>query len=352
MNPRAYRRLILGASRCTGAQQFLRLWSKGPTVLFYHGVEEQILNPEIQGVQLPLPTFERQLGFLRHSREIISIDNLSRCISDGRGLDPRHVLLTFDDGYKNNLRLVAPMLHAYGLPFSVFVSTRHVTEGLRFPAYYIRAAILCTVKKSVHLPGISQTFNLATHDHRSRALATIIPAMKKAPQHRVEQITQECRDLLSPAEWAEVNERFASEQPMDWQDLAQIAEMGATIGSHCHDHWILNSQQNSEEAKRQLQHSKALIEEHVGNCRYLAYPNGTADDISVDAYSAAKSLGYRIAFTTIPGEITPDIDCLFAPRIYATPDHEEFCYRLNRSAKQNQVYRSACWRALHEPLPS
>ncbi len=349
MNSRAYRRLLLFVSRCSGAQRFFRLWSRGPTVLFYHGVEEHILDPELQELQLPLQTFERQIAFLRRNREVVSMDDLSECLSKGRSLDSRQVILTFDDGYKNNLRVVAPLLNAWRLPFTVFVSTRHISEGDRFPTYYIRAAIFHTQSKSVRFGSIGQSFDLTTRAKRSMALGTLLPTMKRAPQSVVEQIIAECRELLSPAQWAEVNAVFSSEQPMNWQDVRGINAMGATIGSHCHDHCILNSRQNEEEVWQQLKHSKSMIEKNVAACRYMAYPNGRAEDISGIAYSAAAA-EFRVAFTTIPGEVTADVDCFFAPRVFAVPDYEEFCYRLNRTARQNEVYRSARWGAKDRPM--
>jgi peptidoglycan/xylan/chitin deacetylase (PgdA/CDA1 family) len=337
----AIRRFALSASRFCGAQRLFRFWSRGPTVLFYHGVEENIVEPEIQALHMPLRIFERQVAFLRRNREVISMDYLDDCIARGSDLDPRHVVLTFDDGYKNNMQVVAPLLEAWKLPFTIFVSTKHVSEGCRFPIYYIRAAILFTQSDSIRLRSISQTFNLTTRASRSAALVRIVAVVKKAPQHLVEQIVAECKEQLTPMRWADLDAAFSSEEIMSWKDVRRASEMGATIGSHCHDHCILHSNQSREEVCRQLNQSKSTIEKHVATCRYMAYPNGKADDISSVAYSAARSAEFGIAFTSIPGEVTTDVDRFFAPRLFAVPEYEEFCYLLNRSSMQNQVYAMA-----------
>jgi peptidoglycan/xylan/chitin deacetylase (PgdA/CDA1 family) len=337
----AIRRLALTVSRYSGAQRLFRLWSRGPTVLFYHGIEENIVDREVQALHLSLRAFERQIAFVRRNREIVSMDDLYDCIASGRALDPRQVILTFDDGYRNNLRVVAPLLNAWKLPFTIFVSSRHISEGRRFPSYYVRAAMLYTQNESIHLRSIRRTFALTTRTTRSSALATIIAALKKAPQHVVDEITLECKEQLSRVQWGDLDAYFSSEEPMNWQDVRRVSEMGAIIGSHCHDHCILHSNQSKEEVCRQLNQSKSTIEKNVAACRYMAYPNGTTDDISSVAYAAAKSAGFRIAFTSIPGEVTADADRFFAPRIFATPDFEEFCYLLNRTSLQNQVYTTA-----------
>lgn len=347
MTSAAIRRLSLTVSRYCGAQRLLRLWSRGPTVLFYHGVEENILDPEVQGLHLSLQAFERQIAFLRRHREVVSMDYLYECLVNRYALESRQVVLTFDDGYKNNLRIVAPLLKAWKLPFTIFLSTRHISECRRFPTYYIRAAILYTEKVSVYLRSIQKGFDLMTREKRLAAARTIIEVAKRAPLDLVEQIQTECIEQLTSEKWAELNARFISDEPMSWDDVIQATSMGATIGSHCHDHCILHSNQREEEVHRQLTKSKAAIEKNVTECKYMAYPNGTVDDISSVAYSAAKSAQFRMAFTTIRGEVTPDGDCFFAPRIFPVPEYEEFCYLLNRTSRQNEVYQMARLQLMH-----
>ena len=345
--PAASRRLSLTVSRYCGAQRLFRLWSRGPTVIFYHGVEEMILDPEVQGLHLPLRIFEKQIAFLRRHREVVSMDDLYEGIVNETGLDSGHVVLTFDDGYQNNLRIVAPLLKAWKIPFTVFVSSRHVSERQRFPTYYIRAAILYTEKPVVYLPSIHKGFDLATREKRRAAARAVVQVAKSAPLDLVEQIRTDCINQLTPERWAELNARFISDQPMGWDEVVETASLGATIGSHCHDHCILHSNQQEREVHRQLTESKAAIGKNVMECKYMAYPNGGVDDISNIAYSAVKSAQFRMAFSTISGEVTPDVDCFLAPRISAETEYEEFCYLLNRTGKQNDVYRGAHSQWLH-----
>lgn len=337
----AMRHLSLTVSRYCGVQSLFRLQSRGPTVLFYHGVEENIIDPEVQGLHLPLRVFEKQIAFLRRHRQVISTDYLYECIVNRYCLEPKQVVLTFDDGYKNNLRIVAPLLKAWNLPFTIFISTRHVSECRRFPMYYIRASALYTEKSHVHLHSIPRIFDLGTREKRSAAIRTIIEFAKKAPLNLVEHITTECIEQVPSEKWSELNARFRSDEPMSWDDVIRATSMGATIGSHCRDHCILHSKQSKEEVNRQINESKAAIEKNVAVCNYMAYPNGTLDDVSSVAYSTAKSAQLCMAFSTILGEVTPDVDCFLAPRIFAVPEYEEFCYLLNRSSQQNAVYRAA-----------
>src|SRR5208283_253611 len=103
------------------------------------------------------------------------------------------------------------------------------------------------------------------------------------------------------------------------------------------DHCILHSNQTRDEVYRQLRASKQAIATVTGECRYLAYPNGTADDVSPEARIAAESTQFSMAFSTIRGEVTLQSDLFFLPRIFAIPDFEEFCLLLNRSGCQRDV---------------
>jgi peptidoglycan/xylan/chitin deacetylase (PgdA/CDA1 family) len=307
-------------------------------VLFYHGVEEIIVDTEVQRVHIALPLFERQIAFLRRHREVISLDDLNEGFQKGYRLDPRQVVLTFDDGYKNNLRLVAPLLRSWNLPFTIFVSTRHISGSRRFPMYYLRAAILYTKRTQIHFRSIQASFDLGTWKTRLSAATTVTEIAKKVPLEVVNALIVECLEQLPSERWTELNVSFMSEEPMDWKDVRAVSSMGATIGSHCHDHCILHDKLTDEMVCWQLSESKNAIERNVGECRYFAYPNGTPSDISDYAHRAVESAQYHMAFSAIPGEMTWDVDRFLAPRLSAALEYEEFCYVLNRSSKQNQFY--------------
>ncbi len=320
-------RLSRAVSRYCGVKRLFGSGGKGPTVLFYHGVEENIIDRDVQMLHMPQRVFEKQIAFLRQHREVISMDHLYECIVNRYGLEPRQVVLTFDDGYKNNLRVVAPLMKAWNLPFTIFVSTRHISESLRFPTYYIRVATLYTERRHIHLNSVQKTFDLTTHEKRLAAAEAIAEVAKRAPLELVKRITAECVDQLAPEKWAELNARFSSDEPMSWDDVIRTTSMGATIGSHCHDHCVLHSNQPDGEVHRQLANSKAAVEKNVGECRYMAYPNGRVDDVSSVAHSAANFAQFRMAFSTVEREVTQDVDSFLVPRIFAVPEYEEFCYQ-------------------------
>jgi peptidoglycan/xylan/chitin deacetylase (PgdA/CDA1 family) len=92
------------------------------------------------------------------------------------------------------------------------------------------------------------------------------------------------------AEWA------GGEQLADWDELEQLVETGAAVGSHATVHVDLTAADRLDEllgdARRELERRLAC------SATLLAYPHGRRDDA---VRRAAAAAGYRAAWTTDPG---------------------------------------------------
>ena len=95
--------------------------------LFQSNEESQsgVIDPQ-QGITVDM--FSAFIRYFReHSYRFVSPDDISA------GLSPigRYVLITFDDGYYNNLRAL-PVLEQFDVPAVFFISTNHVQYGKAF----------------------------------------------------------------------------------------------------------------------------------------------------------------------------------------------------------------------------
>lgn len=75
---------------------------------------------------------DRRLRFLRRHAEVISAEEMLRLEAPPHG---RHVLLTFDDGYREWATDVLPVLRAHGLAAAFFVATGFIDRP-RAPWWY------------------------------------------------------------------------------------------------------------------------------------------------------------------------------------------------------------------------
>lgn len=113
---------LLGAGRW-GADRTLR-------VLMYHKVNDRPGNP----MSVPPALFADQLAQLGElGYGVVTLEAVLDHFHGRQQLPPRAVLLTFDDGYRDNLEHALPALEAHGYGAVVFVPTGFVGETRPLP---------------------------------------------------------------------------------------------------------------------------------------------------------------------------------------------------------------------------
>ncbi|MDC0253289.1 polysaccharide deacetylase family protein [Bacteriovoracales bacterium] len=101
----------------------LRPLRPGGRVLMYHSIEKSVDMDPTGLFTVPLKYFKDHLNEIDQN-EKWNVQHFSDCTTEEKGL----LSITFDDGYKNNLTLAAPLLIEKNLPFTVFISTNFVKE--------------------------------------------------------------------------------------------------------------------------------------------------------------------------------------------------------------------------------
>lgn len=344
MSTLTLRKMALKCADRLGVYRLLRRRRQGAIGLAYHGVEEKILDERIQGVHLPLSLFEEHVDYIARNFEVVSLAELAERLEQGRGLDGRQVVLTFDDGYRNNLYTVAPVLRSAGLPFSVFICTDNIDRARRFTTYYLRCGIYLTEQKSLNLAPIDAHFDLSSEVARDHAVTELSAVLKAAPQSTVDQVESELYALHSPQRWAELDEQFISDAPLNWEEVKVLDEHGVCIGSHGRTHSILHDKQDSEHIRREIRGSREKIIQHLGRCDFFAYPNGRVQDVSGRAVAEVDAAGYRLGFSSIFREIRQDSPRTLLPRIDADEDLDTLKFYLH-SAYHPRSEREECLEA-------
>ncbi len=323
-----------------GVPSVLRRAKRGATILCYHGVERSIRDVRVQKLHTPLELFEKQIGYLKRNFEIVSLAELRAEVLSGRP-SARQVAITFDDGYRNNLTIAGPLLHALRIPFTVFVSTHYLGTEERLPGYYLRTALFRSPVRKLEALGLR--FELSGEESREAARVALWGVLKAAPRLDVDRLVKEVMTQMPAGFWDDAANMFRSERLMSWEELKELRALGATIGSHCHHHAILHVNQPAGEAGFQLRRSKQLLEAALGECRYFAYPNGTAPDVSPESQAELEKNGYELAVTTVPGEVEAGARPLLLPRVAAHPDFDAFKVVLNAAFLNRRRY--AQWTA-------
>ncbi|MGE4092149.1 MAG: polysaccharide deacetylase family protein [Candidatus Binatia bacterium] len=309
----------------------LSLWRlchrRAVTILMLHGVMDA--DPPTRWAplrpQLSRRSFDCILGVLSKYYQFVSLEE---AIAMLKGISPprAHALvLTFDDGYRNNLTHAQPILAKYGAPATFFVVPGHIDT--RRPFWFDRIDYaLQQVPPQEREVQIGHRY--VPIDGRSRrtlraSYSVLRDAAKALSDDRVMQDQLEALAAKLEEEsghrLAEFFEDDAWSGLMTWQDVRAARARGVGIGSHTVDHVRLGLVESAV-AQDQIQRAREMIEAQVDEpCRYLCYPNGSYSQIVEDL---ARACGYEAAVTTEEGANWCG-DNLMALRRIAFPDTED-----------------------------
>lgn len=98
---------------------------KPPFILYYHRIDNVKHDPHLLSVTPE--NFEKQLLYLKNNFNIISLKELVSDIKDKK-TKRRSVVITFDDGYADNLYKALPILEKLKIPATIFVISGKVNS--------------------------------------------------------------------------------------------------------------------------------------------------------------------------------------------------------------------------------
>lgn len=102
----------------------------GAVILMYHSVADATTNEWIDPANhVPAHVFERQMEFLSAERVVMSLDDLVRALRNNQSLRPGSTIVTFDDGYLDNLTVAAPVQERFRLAATIFLPTGYIDRG-------------------------------------------------------------------------------------------------------------------------------------------------------------------------------------------------------------------------------
>ncbi len=127
--------------------------NQGQHILMYHSIGEPASDDPTGNYTVELEAFKQQMQLLSDLKIPVSGPM-------GPGASRPEVVLTFDDGYRDNLLLVAPILEKYHFPFTVFV----VSDFIDSSNLYLSSA---------ELKELSQLATIGLHGQTHRNLAKV-----------------------------------------------------------------------------------------------------------------------------------------------------------------------------------
>lgn len=253
--------------------------------------------------RLHVEQLERILGLLQQYHEFVSLAEATQMLRGERRIRPYCMVLTFDDGYRNNLTHALPVLERLKVPAAFFLSTGLVGTTRSFWIDRLDYAIQHLPSRPRHIPvGSSRvTLNFENRDALAVSYQQLRLAMKDAYKddldERVELLASEL-EQEGGARLADVIETDPWTAVMNWEEARAASRRGVEIGSHTVDHVRLGLV-DANVAMDELARSRSDIEQELGvDCTCIAYPSGS---FTPETARLAQRTGYQCALTTRAG---------------------------------------------------
>jgi peptidoglycan/xylan/chitin deacetylase (PgdA/CDA1 family) len=260
-------------------------------VLMYHGVCEHSLIPNHINFHLPPDIFERQMRALKRRYRVLPLKETVSALKAGTPLS-KGVVITFDDGYRNNGQCAAPILNHLGLPFTVFVATAYIGTDRWIP--------------------LNQIYCMWSEGKLSlEQMNALRTRLRSRPSAEAQSIVAEMR-CEPTAISAAASDSFAM---LNWDDVRRMADDGADFGSHTHSHCNMAAE-NAEQQRAELALSKQQLEATLNRAVSLfAYPYGHIEHMSATSKLNVIATGYDCALSTERGLVTSRSDRFEMPRL-------------------------------------
>ncbi len=295
MSPRS---AFFATARSLGAFHLSRaLFRRRTNILCFHGFsigDEHLFRPMLF---MRREVFTRRLMAIRRlGLSAITLDDFMAKQSTGK-LSINDVVLTIDDGFFSVLDLAAPLLHEFGMPATLYVTSYYVEHHEPIPHLVIQYAFWRTARSSISSAGLHSGLS---GDKPTKAAAgaafcdSLCDLAHDLPLDARVRLAQEVCERLD-VDYDELKETRRLTL-MTSEELAQLAEFGVDVQLHTHRH---RSPSDEQELREEVLRNRRVLEPAARKTlRHLSYPSGVW---SPAQWSALASLEVVTAATCEPG---------------------------------------------------
>ncbi|MCD6193715.1 MAG: polysaccharide deacetylase family protein [Candidatus Aminicenantes bacterium] len=332
--------------RGIGRLKRLRRWMTAPfrsevIILLYHRVFDALSDPQLLCVKPK--HFTEHLEHIRRHYRVMSLGELGDALKEGQ-LPKRAIIITFDDGYVDNLLNAKPLLERYEIPATVFVATGYFgrmfwwdeLEQLVFQASSLPERLKVTVNGKTHEWYLDKEEIMSEAPWNMEFPDSLTPRYQVYRDlHRLLRplIREKREDVLSQlraqVDVKEKNRQMES-RAMKPEEIRRLAEGRLIeIGSHSETHPVLSALP-IEEQRNEIRESKRRLEEILGSpVAAFSYPYGGNADIGQHAVGLVQEAGYLLACANFPVFVTCWVNPFLLPRCLIRDwDGDEFAKRL------------------------
>ena len=246
--------------------------------------------------------FDDEVGFCRKHFDLISFADLRGSLNGSVRLPRRPLIITFDDGYRDNYQHAFPILKSHGVSAMFFVAVGFIGTTQVF--WWDTVARAVKAHKGERLRcvfgGEQIEYSTQSVEARLETIKSILRRLKSLPnRERLDTVTR-----LSQASSSDVSS--SGGEIMTWNEVREMHAGGMEIGSHSMTHPVLARVEEEAQLRAEVAGSKAALEAALGSeVSVFSYPVGGASAIGPDVIREVQRAGYQFAVSYLPGVNNP-----------------------------------------------
>jgi len=317
--------------RRLGAQLRFHL-SRRAVVLLYHRVTDLESDPQLLAVS---PTnFAAHLEIIRDNCRPLVLQELGAAITQKR-IPHRGVVVTFDDGYADNLTIAKPLMERFQVPGTVFVSSGALDKA--WPFWWDELAWLLLGRDDLpaslvtHLGGNTVEWKLLnpgwpTTGSGSEASWSVLSPTDPTPAHTVYRELCICIRPLDTQDRAIVLASIRQQlgtprlsatdcRALTSSELLELAKGGLVeIGAHTVNHVLLSAMSQARQVEEVAVSKRVLEGILTSSVASFSYPFGGLSDYSTTTVDTVKVSGFSCCCSNFEGIVTKASDRYQIPR--------------------------------------
>lgn len=289
----------------------------------YHSIDESG-----SCVSVSPSDFRLQMAYLkRKGYQTLSLSDFCNFFDSGLSVGRNSVVITFDDGYRNNYEEAFPILREYGFRATIFLITDYIGKTAQWTRGFLGGF-------STRCPGDPAQ----DEQHNDAYFVDLHFIKKKMPAflHLSEARLGQEVDKLKTVNCLPV---------LSWSEIREMSDYGIEFGAHTCSHYFLSGL-TLEEAERQISESKAIIETGLAKTvNSFSYPYG---DLNREIVQLVRDLGFLGACGTSIGTNGAGLDRYALKRIPTGGSVDDIRFCLSRAFNWYSSLREQTYRARFE----
>ena len=300
-----YKEAILNSIKFLPLKILFRPFYSGKgSILFMHKVIEKSSNKNrinlMRANEIELAFLESMIVHLKKRYDIISLDECYSRLKSQQLYKKNFIVITFDDGYKDNLTLAYPIFKKHQVPFTIYITNSFPNYTAKLWWFMLEEILLENKEIRFTINNNRQKFKSRTKKEKDNSFVAIRKILIDASEVDLKQILNQLevnynKNLIS----------YVKKEALNWEEIKELSnDPLVTIGCHTINHLTLKLLSEAEIIEEIIK-SKEELEIKTGvKVNHFAYPYGTSNEIGEREINVLNKLNiFKTSTTTRTGNI-------------------------------------------------